>query len=133
SLFSEIKQQVPVLYHICGDNSTVDADGREMLQIVASTGADAYDFDTQVDLELARQKIGPKPCIRGNTNTQILGNVDYSIHQVIQEVERTMMIGLTIRPYMYAAGCEWPWAPRDLAFRNLSAAKALCDHMGSNY
>jgi hypothetical protein len=28
---------------------------------------------------------------------------------------------------MYAAGCEWPWAPLDLAIRNLSIAKALVE------
>jgi uroporphyrinogen-III decarboxylase len=130
NLFTDIKRQVPVLYHICGDNSIIDSQGRDMLQLIGSTGANAFDFDMQVNLKIAREKIGPTACIRGNTNTQILGNPDYSIEQVIEEIKNTMQLGLSIQPYMYAAGCEWPWIPRDMAIRNLTAAKTICENFG---
>ena len=81
-------------------------------------------------ISLYRQKIDPCICIRGNTNTQILGNPDYSIEQVIHEVQQTISVGLNISPYMYGAGCEWPWSPRDMAIRNISTAKTLCERAG---
>jgi len=33
--------------------------------------------------------------------------------------------------YMYGAGCEWPWEPKDMACRNLGIARALTEKLGS--
>ncbi len=129
-LFNEIQKNVPVLYHICGDNSIVDKDGRDMLKLVSSTNAAILDLDYQVDLKLAKEKIGKKNCIRGNTNTQVLGSLHYPITEVMKEITNTINLGKPGGNYMYAAGCEWPWEPKNMAIRNLSLAKALNEKLG---
>ena len=55
-LFGYIQKNVPVLYHICGDNSAVDTEGRDMLKLVSSTNAAILDLDYQVDLNSAKKK-----------------------------------------------------------------------------
>ncbi|NVM34940.1 MAG: hypothetical protein HWN81_05045 [Candidatus Lokiarchaeota archaeon] len=129
-LFNYIQKNVPVLYHICGDNSVVDKEGRDMLKLVSSTKAAILDLDYQVNLKLAKEKIGNNNCIRGNTNTQILGSPEYSILRVIEEVTKTIEDGKPNGLYQYAAGCEIPWDPLDLAIRNLSIAKAITEKLG---
>lgn len=129
-LFREIKKVVPVLYHVCGDNSRVDRDGNDMLKLIMSSGASIVDIDYQVDLLSAKQKIGKEICIRGNTDTRILGNPIYSSEKVIQVVTETVEAGKPNGMYMYAAGCEWPWEPLEIATRNLSAAKDITTKLG---
>jgi uroporphyrinogen-III decarboxylase len=129
-LFHYIQNEVPVLYHICGDNSVIDKEGNDMLKLVSSTKAAILDLDYQVDLKIAKQKIGSSNCIRGNTNTQVLGSSSYSVKDVINEVEKTINNGKPGGNYMYAAGCEWPWEPIELASRNLGIAKSLVETMG---
>ena len=129
-LFDFIQKEVPILYHICGDNSVIDKEGRDMLKLVSSTNAAILDLDYQVDLKLAKEKIGTNNCIRGNTNTQILGSTAYSISDVISEVEKTIELGKPGGMFMYAAGCEWPWEPFTMASRNLGIAKTLVEKFG---
>ncbi len=130
-LFGHIQKRVPVLYHICGDNSVVDREGRDMLKLVSSTKAAILDLDYQVDLKLAKKKIGTANCIRGNTNTQILGSPSYTSEQVIEETSKTIEAGKSDGRYMYAAGCEWPWEPITMASRNLGIAKSLVEKFGN--
>ncbi|TFG18360.1 MAG: hypothetical protein EU533_07755, partial [Promethearchaeota archaeon] len=130
-LFHYIQKDVPVLYHICGDNSTVDKEGHDMLELVSSTNAAILDLDYQVDLKAAKEKLQSKNCIRGNTNTQILGSTSYSVNDVMKEVEKTLVNGKPNGYYMYAAGCEWPWKPIEMASRNLGIAKALNEKLGT--
>jgi len=129
-LFNTIQKVVPVLYHICGNNSVVDKEGRDMLKLVSSTDAAILDLDYQVDLKMAKEKISKNNCIRGNTNTQILGSPTYSVSDVINEVSKTIEAGKPRGQFMYAAGCEWPWEPKDMACRNLGIAKALLNELG---
>jgi len=129
-LFNFIQRDVPVLYHICGDNSVVDKEGRDMLKLVSSTKAAILDLDYQVDLKLAKEKIGKVNCIRGNINTQILGSPKYSISRVIEEITKTIEAGMPGGKYMFSLGCEVPWEPLNLAIRNLSTAKAITEKMG---
>ena len=89
----DIQSKVPVLYHVCGDNSVIDKEGRDMLKLVSHTNAAILDLDYQIDLKLAKEKIGTNNCIRGNTNTQVLGCTTYSISDVINEVEKTIEFG----------------------------------------
>ncbi|MHA1489750.1 MAG: uroporphyrinogen decarboxylase family protein [Promethearchaeota archaeon] len=129
-LINYIQKDVPVLYHICGDNGVVDGAGRDMLKLVSSTNARILDLDYQVDLKIAKEKVGNKNCIRGNTNTQVLGSVRYPISDVINEVANTINDGKPDGFFMYAAGCEWPWEPQNMATRNLGIAKSLTEKMG---
>ncbi|MFX1502878.1 MAG: uroporphyrinogen decarboxylase family protein [Promethearchaeota archaeon] len=129
-LFNFIQKDVPVLYHICGDNSVVDKDGRDMLKLVSSTKAAILDLDYQVNLKLAKEKIGNNNCIRGNTNTQILGSPKYMISEVIEEITKTIEAGKPGGYYQFSAGCEWPWQPLEMASRNLGIAKALTEKLG---
>ncbi|MFX1326667.1 MAG: uroporphyrinogen decarboxylase family protein [Promethearchaeota archaeon] len=129
-LFNFIQKKVPVLYHICGDNSVVDKEGRDMLKLVSSTKAAILDLDYQVDLKLAKEKIGKNNCIRGNTNTQILGSPKYFISRVIEEITKTIDTGKPGGFYIYSLGCEVPWEPLNLAIRNLSIAKSITEKMG---
>jgi len=129
-LFHYIQNDVPVLYHICGDNSVIDKEGKDMLKLVSSTKAAILDLDYQVDLKIAKQKIGSSNCIRGNTNTQVLGSSSYSVKDVMNEVDKTINDGKPGGNYIYAAGCEWPWEPIELASRNLGIAKSLVETMG---
>jgi len=129
-LFDYIQKNVPVLYHICGDNSVVDKKGRDMLKLVSSTKAAIIDLDYQVDLKLAKEKIGKNNCIRGNTNTQVLGSPKYSISRVIEEITKTIEAGRPGGMYQWAGGCEIPWSPLNLAIRNLSIAKSITEKLG---
>ncbi|MFX0042688.1 MAG: uroporphyrinogen decarboxylase family protein [Candidatus Hodarchaeota archaeon] len=129
-LFDYIQKYVPVLYHICGDNSVIDKEGRDMLKLVSSTNAAILDLDYQVDLKLAKEKIGKNNCIRGNTNTQILGSETYSISDVYNEIKDTIEAGKPGGLYMFSSGCEWPWQPITMASRNLGIAKALIEKLG---
>jgi len=129
-LFNYIQKDVPILYHMCGDNSVIDNEGRDMLKLVSKTNAAILDLDYQVDLKLVKEKIGKNNCIRGNTNTQILGSETYTISDVYNEIKNTIETGKPGGMYQYGAGCEWPWQPFDLAIRNLSIAKALTESMG---
>ena len=129
-LFFEIKKHVPVLYHTCGNNSGIDREGNDMLQLIGSTGCDVLDIDYQVDMETAKQKIGEKVCLRGNVNTQILGSEHYSAEDVEKEVRKNIAAGKPGGKFMLAAGCESPWAPKELAIRNLKIMKDLNEKMG---
>ena len=129
-LFDYIQKEVPVIYHVCGNNAVIDKEGRDMLKLISSTNAAIIDVDYQVDLTIAKEKIGKKNCIRGNTNTQVLGSSSYSIDEVIYEVSKTIESGKPNGMYMYAAGCEWPWEPKEMASRNLGIARALVEKIG---
>jgi len=129
-LFSSIQHDVPVLYHICGDNGVIDKEGRDMLKLVSGTNAAILDLDYQIDLKLAKEKIGKSNCIRGNTNTQVLGSQTYSISEVSNEIEKTIEKGKPGGMYQYAAGCEWPWEPLSMASKNLGIARTLVDKLG---
>jgi len=129
-LFDLIQNDVPVLYHICGDNGVIDKEGRDMLKLVSRTKAAILDLDYQVNLKLAKEKIGKSNCIRGNTNTQILGSQTYSINDVSSEIENTIELGKPDGMYQYAAGCEWPWEPLSMASRNLGIARTLVEKLG---
>jgi uroporphyrinogen-III decarboxylase len=129
-LFNFIQKDVPVLYHVCGDNDIVDKEGRDMIRLISSTRADIIDFDYQVDLRKAKEKCGKDNCIRGNTNTTVFGDSSYSSEEVVNEVRKTIEVGKPGGRYMFALGCEVPWQPLDLAIRNLSIAKALTEKMG---
>ncbi len=129
-LFNYIQKDVPVLYHICGDNSVIDREGLDMLKLVSSTKAAILDLDYQVDLKMAKEKIGKNNCIRGNTNTMIIGSSKYSPLEVINEISKTIEAGKPGGRFMYAAGCEWPWEPFEMASRNIGFAKALIEKLG---
>ncbi len=129
-LFTEIKKQVPVLYHCCGDNSKIDNEGNDMLKLIASTCASVIDIDYQVDLALAKEKLGMKVCIRGNTDTRLLGNPNLTIDQINRNIMETLKMGKQNGRYMYAAGCEWPWEPLEIVTRNLSAARIITKKYG---
>jgi len=129
-LFTYIQKNVPVLYHVCGDNDIVDKEGRDMIKLISNSDAAIIDFDYQVDLKKAKEKCGTNNCIRGNTNTQILGSPSYSVVEIIRAITKTIEVGKTGGFYMYAAGCEWPWEPKEMAIRNLGLAKAITEKLG---
>ncbi len=128
TLFREIKKSVPILYHVCGDNSRVDQEGNDMLKLITSAGASIVDIDYPVNLLSAKQKIGKMICIRGNTDTRILGNPIYSSERVAQAITETIKAGKPEGMYMYAAGCEWPWEPKEITIRNIKIAKGLTEN-----
>jgi uroporphyrinogen-III decarboxylase len=129
-LFSEIKKHVPVLYHVCGDSSVIDVDGRDMLELVANSGTSVLDIDYQVDMNTAKNKIGNRVCIRGNTNTAVLGNQMYDSAHVSDAITKNIQEGKTGGKYMYSAGCEWPWKPLDIAIRNIEIARSQVMKLG---
>jgi uroporphyrinogen-III decarboxylase len=129
-LFRDIQKQVPVLYHTCGNNGVVDKEGRDMLKLIASTGAAIVDLDSPVDLSIAKDKIGSQICIRGNANTILLGKDTTLPERIVNLITQTIEIGKSGGKYMFAAGCEWPWEPLQIAIRNLSLAKAVNEKIG---
>jgi uroporphyrinogen-III decarboxylase len=130
SLFSEIKKKVPMLYHTCGDNTGIDRQGRNMLQLIIETDPDILDIDYQVNLEHILSQYGDRLCIRGNTNTTMLGDYTQPIDRIVNTITQEINIGKGEKRYIYAAGCEWPWAPLELSIRNLSIAKTLVEQNG---
>lgn len=130
NLFKSISKQVPVLYHCCGDNSRIDQEGNDMLKLLGSSGASIIDIDYQVNLELAKQEIGKYLCIRGNLDTRILGNANISEKKVEDLIKKTINAGKSGGKYIFAAGCEWPWKPKDIAIKNLRIAKRITEQLG---
>ncbi|MFW9962384.1 MAG: uroporphyrinogen decarboxylase family protein [Candidatus Sifarchaeia archaeon] len=129
-LFKSITDQVPVLYHVCGDSSVVDQNGRDMLQLVASSGTSVLDIDYQVDMKLAKNKVGKNVCLRGNTNTTLLGSSTYTQEELERNITQVIQAGKPDGKYMYSGGCEWPWKPLDLVTQNLRTAKSAVGKMG---
>ncbi|MHA2351541.1 MAG: uroporphyrinogen decarboxylase family protein [Candidatus Thorarchaeota archaeon] len=129
-LFKGIKKHVPVLYHVCGDSSVIDADGWNMLELVADSGTSILDIDYQVDMDTAKNKIGNRVCIRGNTNTAVLGDQMYDATYVSEAVAKTIQEGKPNGRFMYSAGCEWPWKPLDIATRNIEIARRQVMNLG---
>ncbi len=129
-LFQEIRKHVPVLYHVCGDSSVVDSEGRDMLELVASSGTSILDIDYQVDMATAKEKIGSRLCLRGNTHTSLLGNQTYTEAQVTKEISETIQAGKPEGRYMFSAGCEWPWEPLGITTRNLRIAGDIIQKLG---
>ena len=129
-LFRSITKHVPVLYHVCGDTSSIDSEGNDMLKLITETGASILDLDYQVDLALAKQKIGNKLCIRGNSNTSLLNSRIHNSEVIVEKITQTIEAGKPNGRYMFAAGCEWPWDPLDVVSRNLGIAKALNEKLG---
>ncbi|MHA1135087.1 MAG: uroporphyrinogen decarboxylase family protein [Candidatus Thorarchaeota archaeon] len=129
-LFQDINKHVHSLYHVCGDSSVIDKEGNNMLKLVAEIGSSVLDIDYQVDMRSAKNMIGNRVCLRGNTNTTILGNAMYNDSQVTEEISQTIQTGKEGGRFMYAAGCEWPWHPFDLASRNLRIGRKLIDEIG---
>ncbi|MHA1266873.1 MAG: uroporphyrinogen decarboxylase family protein [Candidatus Helarchaeota archaeon] len=130
-LFYRIQKKVPVLYHTCGDNSRVDSEGNDMLRLICSTGASILDIDYQVDMKLAKEKVGEHLCIRGNTDTRLLASSIFSIDKISGAIIKTIQAGKPGGRYMYAAGCEWPWDPLPLATTSLALAKKLTEKLGT--
>ena len=129
-LFRDIQKHVPVLYHVCGDSSVIDKDGRDMLELVTASETSILDIDFQVDMITAKNKVGEKVCIRGNTNTSLLASPTYSEKRIIHEITKTIETGKPRGKYIFAAGCEWPWKPFDLVIRNLEIARSLVEKLG---
>ncbi len=129
-LFREINRHVPSLYHVCGNSSVIDKDENNMLNLVAESGTSVLDIDYQVDMKSAKNLIGDRVCLRGNTNTTILGDTMYDVSEVTEAISQTIHAGKRGGRFMYAAGCEWPWHPFDLAARNLRIARKLIDEIG---
>ena len=102
-----------------------------MLRLIATTGAAIVDLDAPVDLSQAKAKIGETTCIRGNTQTTLLGFANTPIPTIIEAISSTLLTGKPHGRYMFGAGCEWPWTPRDVALRNLSIAKTLTQKLGT--
>lgn len=129
-LFSGIRKHVPVLYHVCGDSSVIDVNGRDMLELVAISETSVLDIDYQVDMNTAKNKIGDRVCIRGNTNTAVLGDHMYDSAHVSDAITKTIQEGKPNGRYMYSAGCEWPWKPLDIAIRNIEIARRQVMKLG---
>ena len=129
-LFRKINSHVPSLYHVCGDSSAIDKDGNNMLMLVAESGTSVLDIDYQVDMKSAKTMMGDSVCLRGNTNTAILGDIMYGDSKVTDEISQTIQAGKEGGRFMYAAGCEWPWHPFELAARNLRIGRKLIDKIG---
>jgi len=129
-LFREINKHVPSLYHVCGDSSVIDKHGNNMLKLVSDSGTSILDIDYQVDMRSAKKMIGDRVCLRGNTNTATLGGTMYNVSHVTDEISETINAGKEGGRFMYAAGCEWPWHPFDLAARNLRIGRRMVDKIG---
>ena len=129
-LFKDIKRLVPVLYHTCGDNSGVDRNGNDMLELLVGTGADILDIDFQVDLRRAKIQIGSRICLRGNTNTSLLADKFSSSEKVAIQIQNEVQIGKINGKYIYGAGCEWPWSPLSVAVQNLDIARQIVEKEG---
>ncbi|MBD3230067.1 MAG: hypothetical protein GF329_17950 [Candidatus Lokiarchaeota archaeon] len=128
-LFNQIEKKSPVLYHTCGDNSKTN-NGRDMLKLIANAGSSIIDIDYQVDLAIAKSKIGNEICIRGNVNTNLLANSEISTEELIENMTTNIENGKPNGRYMFAAGCEWPWKLLNFAIRSLSLAKAVNEKIG---
>jgi uroporphyrinogen-III decarboxylase len=130
-LFTGIKKVVPVLYHVCGNSAAVDKQGRDMLELVVKSGTSILDIDHQVDMASAKGKVGNRVCIRGNTDTSLLGSPVYTRAEVSDAIASTIEAGKPGGRYMFGAGCEWPWAPLELAIENLEIARSLVEKHGA--
>lgn len=100
-LVSELKKTgVKIILHVCGN--TLDR-----VDSFAQLGVDGLSLDAKVDLELAREKVGPKICIIGNIDPAHL------VHCSPQEIEEEGRICIEKAgrdgAFILSTGCGVPY------------------------
>ncbi len=85
-----------VKLHICGDIT-------HLLPSIAELNVDIIDLDYAVDMEYARQVVGPAPVLCGNINPVLIQ--DLSPDEITIEINRLVNL-MKGQKYILSAGCE---------------------------
>jgi len=104
---------VKVFLHVCGDSSRI-------LDLMADTGADCLEIDSQVDMTWAKRTVGGKVALKGNVNTSSF--IDKSTEELYDECRQITLAGKPGGGFILSAGCETPAAAGDDAVRAIRRA-----------
>jgi MtaA/CmuA family methyltransferase len=85
-----------VKLHICGDTTHLLGSFRDL-------NADIIDLDWQVDLDLAREKLGNDVVVGGNINPVLIQDKS---EEEVYVLSRTLVESYKVQKYLLAAGCE---------------------------
>lgn len=103
---------VAVVLHVCGDSTRI-------FDLLAASGADCLEIDTQVNLAWAKARAGGKVALKGNINTgSFLGPVD----DFREECRQTLLAGKPGGGFILSSGCETPADSADAVLQALRAA-----------
>jgi len=98
-LVSAVKETgLPVFMHMCGDVT-------QIIDLMAETGADALEIDSQIDLGEAYEKTGGKVCLVGNVDTILM--LSGSAGDIFR-ASRGCVDASGGRRLILSAGCEVP-------------------------
>ncbi|HUX13997.1 MAG TPA: uroporphyrinogen decarboxylase family protein [Spirochaetia bacterium] len=89
------------LLHICGDTTRI-------LPLMAATGADILEVDTNVDLSMARRILGPEVCLMGNIDPVgelLMGDPDSVSAACVTAISAA---GSDRGRFILGSGCEVP-------------------------
>jgi MtaA/CmuA family methyltransferase len=85
-----------VKLHICGDTS-------HLLESYRALHADIIDLDWQVELDRAREILGPHVVLGGNINPVLVQN---KTENEVYDLSKALVDRYKDQPYLLAAGCE---------------------------
>ena len=104
-------------YHICGNTTKI-------VEPMVDTGIDMLSLDGQVDMALAKEKVGERVCIVGNVDP-----IDVMLNGTFDDVDaavRRCFVQAQDSPsgFILATGCDIPnMAPVENVFRFMEAAR----------
>jgi uroporphyrinogen decarboxylase len=117
-IFEKLKTSgVPSFLHICGDS-------RNIVDLMAGTGADVLELDSNIDFSEAYEKTGRKICLQGNvpTITAMLQGTPKTVYDAAAECIKASNRRLLI----LGTGCEVPReTPAENMFALVRAAKEV--------
>jgi len=119
AVVQELKQcGVSVFLHICGNTN-------DILDLMAATGADCLEIDSQVDMAWAKRKTGGRVALKGNIDT--VSFLTESAPDFLRTCERAIMQAKPGGGFILSAGCE---APADASDEIISAMRQAAETYG---
>jgi len=105
------KTGVAVFLHVCGDSSSI-------IDLMAATGADCLEIDSQVSIAWAKEQTAGRTALKGNVNT--VSFLTRSVSEFLGECEQVITQAKPGGGFILCGGCEVPAATNDeivMAFR----------------
>jgi uroporphyrinogen decarboxylase len=113
------KTGVMIFLHVCGDSNAI-------LDLIADTGADCLEIDSQVDMARAKELVRNRVALKGNVNTTSF--VEKTIPELLDECRQATLAGKPGGGFILSAGCE---TPADASEEAINAIREAADLYGA--